>query len=271
MAGQPAVHRRGAIQIVLYRGALILCNVGIQPHGGIIDRHLIKLLVEDGEDGVVKAKAGDDQGGTAADADDGHPEPLLIAEQVAHSHLPGKGQMAPDGLDALQKYPPARFGGFGPHQVGGSGHQGGLAGPQGRPSGTQHRRRHRHDAQHRLALEVQARDIVHNAEGIGNDLGDQSISQNQADNAAQQAGRKGVAQIFHGNGQPGEAHSLQRADLGALVLHHAGHGGQAGQSRHQEENDGEDVGQIAHPLGVLGVADKAAVGVTAQHIPFALL
>src|SRR5699024_7346100 len=40
------------------------------------------------------------------------------------------------------------------------------------------------------------------------------------------------------------------------------------QSRHQEEDEGEDAGQIAHPVSIHGVADKAHVGIPVQEIPF---
>ena len=64
---------------------------------------------------------------------------------------------------------------------------------------------------------------------------------------AQEAGPESVADVLFGDGPPGEAQSLERADLGALVLHHAGHGGQAGQGRHQEEDHREHIGQVALP------------------------
>ena len=200
---------------------------------------MVELLVQNGEDGLVQPKAGDDKGGAAADADHRHPEPALVAEQVARGHLPGEGEPPPDRADVLQKHPLARLGGPGAHQAGGGGHQGGQTGPQRRPGGEGHRRQHRAEVQPELGLEFQGGDGVHDVEGVGDDQGYEGAAQGKAENAPRQAGGKGVADVLFGDGQPGEAHGLERADLGALLLHHPGHGGQAGQRRHQEEDHRE--------------------------------
>ena len=178
-----------------------------------------------------------------------------------------KGDPFPYKRDPFQKNLASDLGSLGAHQVGWGVHQGRQAGPQGSPGGAQHCRRHRRHAQSRLRLQLQAGDVIHDAEGVGDHHGDEGAAHDQAQKTAAETGEKGVAQIFFGDGQPGKAQGLQCADLGALLLHHAGHGGETGQGRHQEEDDREDTGQVAHPVRVLGVAHKAAVGAAAQHIP----
>ena len=83
-------HSLFPVQIVLNALLLLLRQVLVQAHGGVIQGDLVKLLIQHVENGLVEAKARDNQGSTAANADDRHPKPLLIAEQVAHGHLPGK-------------------------------------------------------------------------------------------------------------------------------------------------------------------------------------
>jgi hypothetical protein len=44
------------------------------------------------------------------------------------------------------------------------------------------------------------------------------------------------------------AQGFERAYLGALLVHHAVHGGDAHQRGHQEEEYGEDLGHVLHYL-----------------------
>ena len=176
LAGEvPPLHHAAAVQVV-------------QPRRGVVEGDLVELLVEYGEDGLMKPEAGDDEGGTAPDADDCHPEPPLIAEQVAHGHLPGEGQPVPHKPHPLQQNPPPRLGGLGAHKVGRGSHQRGQAGPQRGPGGARHRRQHRQHAQGVLLPELQGRHGVHDAEGVGHHRRDQGGSHPQPNDAAQQAG-----------------------------------------------------------------------------------
>ena len=58
--------------------------------------------------------------------------------------------------------------------------------------------------------------------------------------------------------------------MGALLLHHPGHGGQRHQGRHQEEEDGEHLGDGLHLGGVAAEAREADVSVPVQHVPLRL-
>ena len=170
----------GAVQeVLLHLGQLAGGGVLVDADAGVVDGNLVKLLVQDGENGLVKAEAGDDQSRAAADADHGHPEPPLVAEQIAHGHLPGEGQPVPHKPHPLQQNPPPRLGGLGAHQICGRGHQGGQAGPQRRPGGARHRRQHRQHAQRGLLPELQRGHGVHDVERVGNHRRNQGTANGQ--------------------------------------------------------------------------------------------
>ena len=107
--------------------------------------------------------------------------------------------------------------------------------------------------------------------GGTDDPGQQGQAYRQTNQGAYRTGQEAVTHVFDGNGALGVAQSLHAADGHPLLLHHAGHGGQTHQSRHQEENKGEYAGQVAHAVGVHGVADKAHVGVPVQQVPLTVV
>ena len=91
-------------------------------------------------DGIPQPKAGDEQGGAAADPCHGHPEAFLIAKEVAHRHLPGEGQPLPDKAGPFEQHPLSRFGRPRAHQGSGYGCQGGIGGGEGRSRNAEDRR-----------------------------------------------------------------------------------------------------------------------------------
>ena len=99
-------------------------------------------------------------------------------------------------------------------------------------------------------------------EDLGKDVG----ASHKANGAPQQRSAAGVKEVLEQDGPPAIAHGHQYAQLGALLLHHAGHGGDAHQRRQQEEEQREHTGNSRHNVGVALEAYIAHVGVPAQHI-----
>ena len=56
-----------------------------------------------------------------------------------------------------------------------------------------------------------------------------------------------------------------------MLLHHAGHGGEAHQGGHKEEDEGEEVGDAAHPLGVHLEGEVALAALPVQYVPLGVL
>ena len=88
------------------------------------------------------------------------------------------------------------------------------------------------------------------------------------DDAAEKAGRQGIDQILGNDGSFSVAQGLEGAHLGAVLFHHAGHGGQTHQSGHQNKEYREDGGDAVHPLGVVGKFAVTGVVGPVQQIPF---
>ena len=269
--GHPLGYQAAAVQRGGNLGQFVIGNIVHQADLGAVWGNLVVLLVKHIVQGVAHAEAGDNQGGAPADADNGHPEPLLVPEQVAHGHLPGKGHPLPYRANPLQQHPAAGLGTPGPHKLGGYGGEGGKAGGKGRAGDAQHRRAHREQRHVGQQEELHVSHGVEHLPGIEDNGGDNGDAHSQAQHAPEEGGKEAVPHVLQGDGAAAVAQSLQAADLHPLVLHHAGHGGQAHQGRHQEENQGEHTGQIAHALRVLLVGHIAHVGVPAQNVPLAVL
>ena len=171
----------------------------------------------------------------------------------------------------LQKHPFARRRSLGPHQGGRNRGQSGVGGPQGRPRHAEDRRSHRHGVDPGEESDLQISHRIHDLPGVKDDKGDQGAAHQQSHDAAAEGGQEPVTHVFPGDSPPAVAQGLQPADLYPLLLHHSGHGSEAHQRRHQEENEGEYLGQIAHPLRVLVVGHISRVGIPAQDVPFAVL
>ena len=269
--GHPLGHQLAAVQHGGDLSQLVFGDVVHQADLGAVRGNLVVLLVKHVVQGVADAEAGDNQGGTAADADDRHPEPLLVPEQVAYGHLPGKGHPLPQRANPLQQHPAAGLGALGPHELGGHRGESGEAGGKGRTGDAQHRRAH--GEQRHIGKEEQLH-VPHGVEhlpGVEDNSGDNGDAHSQAQHAPKEGGEETVPHILQGDGAAAVPQGLQAADLHPLVLHHAGHGGQAHQGRHQEENQGEHAGQVAHPLRILLVGHVAHVGVPVQDVPLAVL
>ena len=81
--------------------------------------------------------------------------------------------------------------------------------------------------------------LVHDVVGVPDKIRKPRGPQEEAQQAAEQGREPGVEQVLgHDDGRR-IAHGLERADLGALLVHHARHGGDADQRRHQHEEHRE--------------------------------
>ena len=238
-----------------------------EGHRRIVQGNFLELIVHHIGDGVLDAETRQQQRRAAADAQHHHEEPLLVPQHVPQGYLGQKAQPLPQEGDALQQHPLALLGGLGPDQFRrhlpqeATAHQ--IGGPQSAQQIGGYGDGRQLPIQHKFNGDPEA---VHDVIGVPEDLGKDVGASHKADGAPQQRSAAGVKEVLEQDGPPAIAHGHQYAQLGALFLHHAGHGGDAHQRRQQEEEQREHTGNSRHNVGVALEAYIAHVGVPAQHI-----
>ena len=101
--------------------ALTLCEILVGGNGQqVVANHTGRPVLTrfERDHGIANAQAADHEGGAARDTEHRHEETLLVAEQVAGTHLVEEGQPAPHRGDALQQDALARTRGLGAHKRG---------------------------------------------------------------------------------------------------------------------------------------------------------
>ena len=75
--------------------------------------------------------------------------------------------------------------------------------------------------------------LIHDVIGKPDDIRQTDGSGEEAQQAAQQGGEPGIEQILGHDDRRGIAHGFEGADLGTLLVYHAGHGGDTDQGGHK--------------------------------------
>ena len=177
--------------------------------------------------------------------------------------------MLPKG-QPLQKQPFARLGALGANQLGRHFHQ---FPPAAEPCHGQHTHcvtAHNHGAERPIEHQPDLRGkIVHNGISLPDHTREDDRAHEHAQNTAKQGGAAGISQVFCRDGSA-IPQSFHHTDLRPLLVHHLAHGGNAHQSRHQEEKQRK---HPAHAFYNLRIAFKAGVrhiGIPVQHIDIRL-
>ena len=161
--------------------------------------------------------------------------------------------------------------GLGPHQLRRRSCQGGEASEQSSQGHSAHRSPRRQQRGGRFKTVVNVSYGIHRTPGSADNPGEQRQTNGQPQHRTNHTGEEPIAHILYGYAPPGKSHGFQPTDGSALLLHHAGHGGQAHQSCHQEEDQREYRRQVGNPVGIHAVADIPGVGVAVQDVPFSIL
>ena len=267
----PAADRTAAVQRAgkaLFHGQRLFIA---EDDGHIVVGQLLRLLVHDGQDGILNAKADEQQRCAARHAQHGHEKALFVPEQVAGSGLLGEAHVLPQRGDVLQKDALAR------HRCPGQQQGCGLflqAGAAGAPCGkTDDGRTDGHTGCRHAGVKVQ-REGGHAEDhlvGVPDDEREHHKADDHAHDAAQHAGAEGIEQVLACDLCVGVAQCFQGAQLQTVLVHHAGHGSSGHQCRHQEEEHREHPCNGIHAVGILLKGDKAHCGAAVQHIPLAAL
>ena len=106
----------------------------------------------------------------------------------------------------------------------------------------------------------------HQLIGLPQHRREHNASDNDTGAAAENRTASGVFQVFGDDGNIAVAQGFQCAHLGALLIHHAGHGGDAHQRRHQQEEGRKHPGNARHNIRVAVQGVIADVGGSVQNI-----
>ena len=239
-------------------------QVAVVQLGGLLGQH--------GQDGVLNAEADEEQGCAARYAQHRHEEAFFVPEQVAGGSLLGEAHVLPQRSDVLKEDPLARHGGAGQQEGGGLFFQAGVA---RLPCGdADDRSTEQHAARRHAGVELERKGghlEHHGLVSLPDDRGEDDEAHHHAEDAARNAGRKAVEQIFARDHGVGVAQRLEGAHLQPVLVHHAGHGGGSHQRRHKKEEHREDPRDGVHPVGVLLEAGEAHGAAPVEHIPCAAL
>ena len=141
-----------------------------------------------------------------------------------------------------------------------------AAGEEGRARRAQQGSAQRHEEQGQAEGVGHAGDVVEHLIGRPDDQREQCAAAEVAQQAACQRRAARVEQVLGQDRTAAVAQRPERADLGALVVDHAGHGGGAHQRGDEEEEHREHGGQPLHDLGVALKAGIAGVGGAVEDV-----
>ena len=181
---------------VLHRRALLGQGVVGKRHLCRVMEQLVILARHRKEQGRPHAKARDDERRAAADADDRHPEALLVAEKIARRDLVDERHTSPQGLDILKEHALARLRRAGAHQARRRLAQRGKAGPERRDCCAGDRREHGKERNIRVGVQLDIRHLIHDLIGREDHLREQDIADDKAQNAADKARQQPVADVL---------------------------------------------------------------------------
>ena len=162
-----------------------------------------------------------------------------------------EGKPPPDKRHLFQQHPLSGRGCLGPHDVGRHLTENSVAHIAGHQGNAPQRHYHTDGRHAPVERGFHRRQVVHDAVGIVNDGGEQLEAHGEPQPAAQYRRAQRVDKIFLLDLPVGIAQRFQRADLSALLLHHTGHGGQAHQCRHRQEEDRENGRNVIDSCGII--------------------
>ena len=236
----------------------------------IIGGHIPELHIHDSRNGIPDAEARHQQSRTAADAHKHHGQPLTVAEDVADGNLIQEAQAAPQGrfldhqflaccwrfrANQLRRNLPKRFMATIP------GHK-----QHGQRIGDKHSQCHtpvKPQLDHGLHKQ-------HDLVGLPQDRRKNDAAQSHTQQAPQYRAASCIEQVLTDDGSAAVAQSLQGADLGPLLVHHTGHGGDADQRCHQQEEHREHPGHTGDNIRAAVQGAVTDVAVSVQNVDIVL-
>ena len=229
----------------------LLVGGGLAALGGnqVVANHLAELVLVDGRYGPLYAEPGHQKGHGAADPEDGHQHPLLVAEYVPCGDLVGEIEPIPNQRNMFEENLRSGAGRFGQEEGGGLLAQLPPGTQEGRDHGTQEGQQAGQEGDWQVEAVVDGWHV----EGRGICLVDnprhEGVAGDDADDGTQGRGHPAVDQeLGHDIAVP-ITQGLQCSCVDSLLIHEAGHGCEGDQGGHQVHEVGEDLGQGIHDEG----------------------
>ena len=224
--------------------ALRVGGIGVHAHGHVVVVELAELLVDDVVDGVLEPQAREQQRRAAGDADDSHAQAALVAEQVARRDLPAEGHPAPHRPHALEQDTLAGLRGAREHELGGLLAQGRGHGSPGRDHRDAHAEPRRRERDARIDGHGPARQRIDDGVRAHDEPRQEDRENHDAEGRPDAARDGSVQQVLRRDLGLRVTERLVRADEHAVLVDHARHGGERDERRHEEEDQGEHLGDL---------------------------
>ena len=231
----------------------------LERHIVIKEGNLCVLVIYHRLDGIPQAKTSDQQGCTAANTQYHHDQAAAVTQHIADGYLMKEAQPPPQGGNVLQEHPLSCLGGLGADQFCRRFGQFHPAGEIGCTHGAKERRRKGNQGQCGIKDESQGSKAIDNAVDLPDNPGQPVRTGSITRHTADQCGRSRIEEVLGHDLAVTVSKGFQNADLGALFIHHAGHGGHTHQSRHQEEEHRKHYGNSRHNRGIIIEANITGV------------
>ena len=210
-------------------------DIFVHAHDRVVVVQLAKLLVDDVVDGILQAKARKKQSRAAGDADDGHAEASLIAEEVARGNLPREGQSTPNRTNALQQNALASLGRTREHERRGLLAQGGRHGKPSGQHGDANAETCRGQGNGHIDRHGPTGNGVNDGVGFHDEPRQKRGERQDTHNRSHTARDRRIAQILTRNACVGIAQRFIGTNEHTVLVHHARHGGERNKCCNQEE------------------------------------
>ena len=183
-----------------------------------------------------------------------------MAEGIADADLAEKGEAPPERTDALQQDALAHGGSLRPDEFGRLLRQRRTAGKPGDKEASGHGNKQTGSEHPATEMKDQILILIHDVIGKPDDIRQTDGSGEEAQQAAQQGGEPGIEQILGHDDRRGIAHGFEGADLGALLIYHAGHGGDTDQGGHKHKEHRKHHRDAVHDGAVVLKGNIAWIG-----------
>ena len=221
---------------------------------------LIILVLDHGADGVPDAEPGQEQGGTAADAEYGHQHTPAVAEDVAERDLVQEAEAVPERGDALEQDLLTCCRGFRTNEPCRRLAQVAVADKDGRAE------RRREECRRAGGEEPPVEDVscralnrIQDAVYLPERERQEAGSEQKPNDTAEEGGAPRINEILRENGAVTVAERLQRPVLRPPLADHARHGRDAHERRDEEEEEREHFRHAGDDGGIVFETGEADV------------
>ena len=224
---------------LVQRRACLRKVIGVGDRQQVIARNVPVLFGRKRHRCVANAHTADHERRTPRDTEDGHKGALFVTEQIARGHLVQKAHAAPNKANALEENARAGARGLGAHERGRSlGHL--VAAGDNRGAHHAHgKQRHRYEREHDVVRKQHLGQRVHVVEHRKQEQRQAHKANDIAEHATDQTRPQRVVHVFGQDASARIAECFVQANERALLLDHAGGGGEADEHGDDKEDKRE--------------------------------